>query len=301
MQRQPLQIPDNRTLPQKIREAKEKQNLAIFLGAGFPKLFGCWLWEQLAEGFLDTCQQNGVIDARERKNHQDLLKEHKKTALDVITFCYKELVKRGFQNEVARLLQASCRVDPNLNDSLHDAYKQLRHLGDYFITTNYDEHFDNLFQQNSVFYKPAHYFSLDWTGKALDRDTLYHIHGSIKDVETIALTYENYAERESNSNYISFLKNLFCHYTVLFVGTEIEPYLGSILRVVKKQGGCNGNFLLKNYFSDEQEEYLVDKAKFDEHNIEVISIIGDKKEFHELITIIKSWNNEFEEMGLELK
>ena len=300
MQRQVEQIPDNRELPSKIREAKEKQNLAIFIGAGFPRLFGCWGWVQLAKGFLEKCQQVQILNAREKDKYDKLLNDKDQFPLDIITFCYKKLVASGFQNEIESLLQISCRADPNFNDSIDDGYTQLKRLGDYFITTNYDDHFDKFFPPNLIFYKTAHYFSLNWNGRALDKNALYHIHGSIKDVSSIALTYDNYAERESNENYLSFLKNAFCNYTVLFIGSSIESDLSSILRVLKKQGNCNRNFLLKHYFSNQQDEYFLDQSKFDEHNIDVISYSSDEKEFLELITIIKSWNSQIEEMGLKI-
>jgi hypothetical protein len=301
MQSQMQQIPYNRVLPTKIREAKEKSNLVVFLGAGFPRLFGCWGWDQLAKGFVEKCHQVQLLNAREKADYIQLLEDRKQTPLNMITYCYKKLAGNGLGSEISNLLHASCQADPTVNNAMGNAYAELKRLGDYYITTNYDPHFDKFFPPNLIIYKPADYFGLDWNGRQLDRNVLYHIHGSIKNVASIALTTDHYAERESNENYITFLKNAFCNYTVLFVGSGVEEYLSYVLRVIKKQGNCNRSFLLKHYFSNQQDEYSLEQSIFDDHNIELISFLGDEKEFLELIFIIKSWNNQIEEIGLEIK
>jgi hypothetical protein len=301
MQQNVAEIPSNREMPKRIREAKEKRNLAIFLGAGFPRMFGCWGWDQLAKGFLEKCRLINLINAREKAEYWKLLNDKEQIALNVITFCYKKLVGNGFQNEIETLLQESCQANQNSIDVMKDAYAQLFRLGDYFVTTNYDGHFDNFFTSNLIFYQASDYFNVDWSGRALDKNALYHIHGSVKDATSIVLTYDHYTERETNPNYMSFLKNLFCNYSVLFVGSSVEAYLNPILRAVKKQGNCSRSYLLKHYFSNQQDEYNLEQSTFDAHNIDLISFLGDENEFLELISVIKSWNNQIGEMGLELK
>jgi len=301
MQNHMQPIPHNRDLPPDIRDAKEKNSLVVFLGAGFPRLFGCWGWDQLAIGFVKKCREVKLFNALVKSEYIDLLNSGKQTTLNMITYCYKLLSGNGFEREISNLLNASCQVDPDLNKAMNDAFGELKNLGDYYITTNYDPYFDKFFPPNLISFKPADYFSVNWVGRPLERDTLYHIHGSIKDPSSIALTNDHYAERESNENYMKFLKNAFNNYTVLFVGSSVEEYISHVLRVIHKKGNCNRSFILKHYFSKNQEEYYLEQSSFDDYNIELLSFLGDEEEYHELITVIKSWNNQIQEIGLEIK
>lgn len=295
-------VPHNLVIPQAILDVKEKGNLAVFIGAGFPRLFGCWGWDRLAIGFVEKCCEVNILNARQRANIVEKINHGEEHPIDVISVYFKELTDNGYTTEMENLLKESCHVDPQVTNDLREAYSELKRLGDFYITTNYDQHFDGFFGVENIVYKPDEFYNLGEKGMTLSENRLYHIHGSIIDVKSIVLTHEHYTERYSKSQYKDFLKNVFCRYNVLFIGYGLEdPLITNILREVKKQGVSNSNFLLKRYYINKHDDYLFDKSKFNDCDVDVISYLGDENDFKELLNVIKSWNIEIRGMELETK
>ena len=293
-------VPHNLAIPQAIQAAKEKSNLAVFIGAGFPRLFGCWGWDKLAIGFVEKCREVDILNARERTNIVNKINRKEERAIDVISICFKKLIDNTFTTEIENLLKESCHVDPQVTDDLREAYSELKRLGDFYITTNYGQHFDEFFGDENIVYKPDEFYNFGGKGITLSKSKLYHIHGSILDIKSIVLTRDHYIERYSNQQYKNFLRNILCNYNVLFIGYGLdEPEITNILREVKKQGINTSNFLLKRYFVYDNDDYLFDKDKFNDCDVNVISYLGDENDFKELLNVIKSWNSEIRGMELE--
>lgn len=300
MQVQAKQIPHNDLLPTEIGEAKGRNELAVFVGAGFPRNFGCWDWNQLAKGFIKKCEEVGIFNARERCNYIDLLDNKQQTTTDMITFCFKKLVENDSEREIKILLEEACMINAAVNGKATEAYSELKRLGDYYITTNYDSHFDKLFPPERILYKRSLFCNLNGN-ETLEKNTLYHIHGSIEEIDSLVLTNDHYLERYTNRNYKEFLRKTFSNYTVLFIGCSIEDYIRDILRENKRMGNANHNFLLKKYFTDQQDSYTLETAIYSDFDVKVLSYLGDEKEYLELLNIIKSWNNQIGDMGLEVQ
>lgn len=293
-------VPHNFEIPQTIQAAKEESKLVVFIGAGFPRLFGCWGWEKLAIGFVKKCHEAEIMNARERANIINKINRKEEKPIDIISVFFKKLIENHFITEIINLLKESCHVDPQVSDDLREAYSELKRLGDFYITANYDQHFDEFFGKENIVYKSDELYNLGGKDTTLSEDKLYHIHGSLLDIKSIVLTHDNYMERYSNPMYKNFLRKIFCNYNVLFIGYGLdEPEITNILREVKKQGNSTSNFLLKKYFVNENDDYLFDRDKFNDCDVDVISYLGDENNFRELINIIKSWNREIKGMELE--
>jgi len=300
MQTPEPRIPHNDVLPAGITQAKEAGKLAVFVGAGFPMSFGSWSWEQLAKGFIQKCFDVQLVNAREKANYLEILEKKQMALIDMITFCFKKMTENKLENEILELLSDSCKTNPALKGKMFEAYSELKRLGDYYLTTNYDLLFDPFFPSERILYKQSIFCSLNGN-EALERNTLYHIHGSLLELSSVVLTNDHYVERYNNPNYRQFLKNILSNYTVLFVGHSVEDYIRNILRESKKGGNKNNNFLLHRYFSDKYDFYSLDVATFADCNVKVVSYLGDKQDYLELFDIIKSWNSQICNMGLEIK
>ena len=64
-------------LPDEIREAVNKGNLVVFIGAGVSALVGCKRWPDLAKNLAEECFKKGIINYSEKeqlKNDYDHLK-----------------------------------------------------------------------------------------------------------------------------------------------------------------------------------------------------------------------------------
>lgn len=300
MQNPRLQVPHDDVLPVEIGQAKEAGRLALFVGAGFPMNFGSSSWDQLAKGFVQKCFELQIINARERENYLGVLRDKQMALIDMITFCFKKMIESNSENAILELLKDSCKTDQALLGKIVEAYSELKRLGDYYLTTNYDLLFDSFFAPEHILFKKSLFCSLNGN-ESLESDTLYHIHGSLQELNSIVLTNDHYVERCANQNYKQFLRNILSNYTVLFVGCSVEDYIRNILRENKKSGNTNSNFLLNRYFSDKFDLYSLDVATFADCNIKVVSYVGDKLDYLEQLDIIKSWNSQICSMGLEIK
>jgi len=170
-------------LPKEIKEAVNNNRLAVFVGAGVSRLIGCMGWDQLASNLINICfstkkkNDSGIINYKEKET---LLKnkDHKKT----ITICYYLLKENGCESIFYKELEKALKADEDLikTQNIYDEVYRLRGL---FITTNADEHFDNKFEPTRIVWREE-----DFDPSKIDRTKLYHIHGSIKDKNSLVFT-----------------------------------------------------------------------------------------------------------------
>ena len=115
----------------------------LFIGAGVSRLTGCWSWDQLARGLIQTCHLLDVIDdSFDILLHQDIEREKIPEAID---FCYDALTSNGYLNEYKELIKQSC------SDRIQfKIYDEIKKLAEYYITTNYDDHFDEKFNSEAI-------------------------------------------------------------------------------------------------------------------------------------------------------
>lgn len=290
-------VPDSLRIPDAIIDAKKNGNLAIFVGAGYPRPFGCWGWDELAKGFINKCVKAEILIAREKERYINLIKE--RGARSVITVCFKKLINANRKDDIKSLLKQSCEVEEGEITSLTEVYSKLRQLGDYFITTNYDQHFDSFFRRENILYKASEFNKPTEKGFELSRNTIYHIHGSLIDFESIVLTTTHYVERYTSLNYGAFLESIFRKHSFLFVGYGLkEPDITNILHKLKHEGSSVSHFLLKRYFSNEIDDYPFDLSEYNDFNVKIVPYIGDLKNFKALYDVVESWVNSINEMEL---
>lgn len=200
-------------------------------------------------------------------------------------------------HEILNLLRDSFVISANVKEKMIDSYSELKKLGDYYLTTNYDSLFDPYFKPERIMFRRSTFSNL--TGnEELEKETLYHIHGFVQELDSIILTNDQYLDRYGHVGYHQFLKKIFNDYSVLFIGSGIEDSIRNILRENKKSGSKNMNFILSRYFSDEDDLYALNSSIFADCNVKVLSYCGDKQDYIELLSIIKSWNKQIN--GVEL-
>jgi hypothetical protein len=55
------------SLPDGIKEAVNKEELAVFVGAGASRLMGCMGWDELARELVSACHQAEYINFKEKE------------------------------------------------------------------------------------------------------------------------------------------------------------------------------------------------------------------------------------------
>jgi len=291
-------IPKIPPVPKEIVEAVNNKTLAVFIGAGVSRLIGCIGWDQLARNLVERCfstkKKDGsrIINFKERET---LIQSN--NSKKIITICYYLLEKNDFENIFYDELENSLKADKELLKS-QNIYDELCHLGVVFITTNVDEYFDSKFEPTHIVYREE-----DFNPSNIDRNKLYHIHGSIKDKNSIIFTVPQYIKRYNNKTFRKFLETIFDKYTVLFVGygmAEFELLDFLIAKFDPKKGKELKYFILLSFYRDEENILEFEEFYYNSMGIKVIPYEKDEKGYWQLYDVIKSWNREINQVSTYL-
>lgn len=271
-------------LPPQIVEAINRDKLVIFLGAGVSRLVGCLGWSDLAKNLVNRCfkeskneTDQNLITFKEKSNLL-AINDHRK----IITICFKLLNKENkldaFYNEVEKSLKyKEAIIAPNI-------YTDLAKVSARFITTNADEHFDSNFRLKE--YDPFNFIK-----GGINKDTLYHIHGSIKYRQSLIFTLPQYFELYTSPLLKTFLAEVFNTYTVLFIGyglTEMD-LLEYLFKVDKKPIKEIKHFMLSAYYKGEENILDMEQAYYEDMNIEIIPYSKDEIGYEQLNLVIRNW------------
>ncbi|MDN5345965.1 MAG: hypothetical protein PWQ73_462 [Petrotoga sp.] len=291
-------IPKIPPVPKEIVEAVNNKTLAVFIGAGVSRLIGCMGWDQLAQNLINKCfsikKQDGscLINFKEKETLVQN-KDHKKT----ITICYYLLKNNELEDIFYKELENSLKADEELLRS-KNTYDELYRLRGLFITTNADEHFDNKFEPTQIVYREG-----DFDPSNIDRTKLYHIHGSIKDKNSLIFTVPQYVKRYNNQIFKSFLERIFEDYTVLFVGygmAEFELLDFLITKFDSQKGGELKHFILLPFYRGEENILEFERYYYNSMGIEVLPYEKDEKGYMQLYEVIKEWNREINQVSTYL-
>ncbi|MCK9420585.1 MAG: SIR2 family protein [Nitrospirae bacterium] len=276
-------------VPDEIRDAVNNGTLAVFIGAGVSRLVGCEGWDALARNLVNRCHREDIINFRESETLSQI-PDHKKT----ITICYhlfnNNHLADVFYKELNMALKEGADIEtPNI-------YNDIERLRGLFITTNADTHFDRLFNPPNILYQ-----SSDFSADRLDSTNLYHIHGSIRDRESLIFTVSAYMQRYTQEpEFGRFLGRIFREYTVLFLGYGVSEFeiLDFILRSDprKKQALSPRHFMLSPFYSGEDNILSYEQAYYNDLGINILGYEKDTNGYRQLIEVIKHWNVEINQV-----
>ena len=285
-------IPEIPDLPHEIKKAAINRNLVIFIGAGVSMQLGCKNWAELANNLIKKCykvkSESGVpcINFRERKSLNEEY-DYKK----VITMCYNILKTNGHESLFFDELKESLKGDEDIINQ-PNIYDELRRLDAIYITTNADEHFDPKFDIRNLMYKKG-----DFNSSEIKNLNLYHIHGSLKDEESLVFTVERYISRYNDREFKNFLDEIFDKYLILFLGYSMNEFelIDYLISKVKKEERSEKeiqHFILLPFYAHEDNLLNFYQFYYNEMKIKVIGYAYDKKGYSQLYKILQKWNSE---------
>ena len=274
-------------VPDEIRDAVNNGTLAVFIGAGVSRLVGCRGWDTLARNLVSRCHSEGIINFKENETLSQI-SDHKKT----ITICYHLFNNKHladvFYEEMNRSLGEGADIEtPNIYDDIY----RLRGL---FITTNADTHFDRLFNLPNILYRTS-----EFKEDRLDRTNLYHIHGSVRDRDSLIFTVPGYMQRYTNPEFRRFLGRIFREYTVLFLGYGVAEFeiLEFILQDYPRTSAlAPRHFMLSPFYSGEDNILSYEQTYYKDLGINILGYEKDAKGYRQLIEVIRHWNKEINQV-----
>ena len=284
-------------LPPEIKDAASNKKLVVFIGAGVSQSIGCASWDELAQNLIKICFEgkNGTrcINFKEKET-LSRYRDPKK----IVTICRHILQRNDFEDVFIEEIKESLK--PTKGFESQNIYDELRRLPGIFITTNVDECFDD-FPPSRIIYKKEHF------DNKLDIDTymLYHIHGSIKDPDSIIFTVPDYIKRYNNSNFIYFMKrNIFSgEYVVLFIGYGLNEFelLDFLIGKFDPDEGIElKHFILLPFYNGEKNILEFEKLYYSSMGIKVLDYEKDELGYGQLYNVIKSWNREIKQTSTYL-
>ncbi len=288
-------IPFSRELPEGLRTAIEQKTLVIFIGAGISRLMGGWSWDTLVEELVEKCRTVGRIDYRHADYLLSKFNEEKKY-VELITRCYEMLsdLNVDYYYDVIKI---SCDIRA-IDKRLIDVYNIFKRISEYYVTTNYDEYFDAFFSIDDVVYDLEDINN----SNNLDKNKLYHIHGSILDHTSLVLNEYDYLERYENNDYKKFLMNIFENYNVLFLGYGLSEYaINTILLRASYKKDEKRHYVLNAYYSNQFDDYDYDVNNLGRKGVNIVPYIKDVNKYNEMYEVLKSWDNDLFEISFEVE
>lgn len=299
-------------IPDGLREASQRGTLIPFIGAGASRLAGCPGWPEFAHSTLRYFIEKGKL------THAQLAQiSHLNPRVKLSLALELEEVHK-IQIDFRKLLQTS---DPRSIERGQQLYGSLSKLGKTFVTTNYDEWLDTkivspslltksgaasampeISNPRTVIYKVSDLIPANLNSP----DIVIHLHGSVRDPESMILTTQHYLLHYANDRFfgdpnkenrvLSFLEYLFKEKTVLFVGyglEELEILEYVILKARQLPGTCNAearHFILQGFFSHEQELVgNLSRYYLRQCGIELIPFLRDQKDWDQLLDVLEDF------------
>lgn len=235
----------------------DKSEKVIFIGAGFSKNLGLPSWEEFAYMHLDFLRDNNKINF---ETTELLRKDDFRTVISIsrdiinrdsdlkekIYDKYKEIFmidydKGNFINLHNNKLKEDRIEKLNKIKDSQSIFSKVYNLGLINVTTNYDDILDILANQENkdfinkntgdeknkykkVFYKEEDFKNVICDEKSVNAGEVYHIHGSINDINSMIVSNEDYIERywTGENSFKKFIKKIFDEYNVIFLGYSLQ-------------------------------------------------------------------------------
>ena len=285
-------------IPFEVKVAASEGNLVIFVGAGVSRLMGCPSWGEFADGALRQLADQELITFADVEQLSNL------SAKQRLSIAVQVSKSKSVPLNYEKLIMPSNKINSKV-------YEHLLDIGCIYVTTNYDRFLDS---------KPGK-MSIGEPGKAedsVDKDepeiiyqpkhlrisqlrragTVIHLHGSINYPESLIMTTPQYLEFYDKEQVRDFLKEMFDHYTILFLGYGLEEW--EVLEHILRKGGQPApqqqkRFMLVAFFSHQKETFLhLNDYYVNSFGVRLIHYSLDHMSYRQLEKIMEDWAGELE-------
>lgn len=229
----------NRSHP--IFQAMEQNELIIFVGAGMSVHLGIPSWKEFALRLLRKLYDNRSTTFMDFKTLENLKFEDTKKILSICQFICDNMLR---PDQVADILENIFKVK-DITLVRNGLYEKLFRLDAVFLTTNYDDALDLLVEDfngellakstvasttTTPNLRQVIYGVENFDEAVLKPHNVIHIHGSIKNHETMVISHKDYIKlygRTHNDSvrkkYSDFLDKVFnVGKVILFIGYGLE-------------------------------------------------------------------------------
>jgi hypothetical protein len=272
-------------IPKEILDAIERKNLAVFAGAGVSRLVGCHSWDDLASALVRRCREEDLINFR----GFDLLGSERDRKR-IITVCHDLLSEHGKENIFFEEMKKSLQGKPELRE--FDIYDKVAKLKGLLLTTNADRYV------TAPYILSRRIFDVKMMkAELIQRETVYQIHGSIDQLDSLVFTVPAYLERYRNgTTFAEFLNSVFDDNVVLFLGYGLAEFevLDYVITRFDSPTHTQKRYTLQPYYKGDEDLLLFDAYYFNRLHIDVIPYEKDARGFEQLYDVLDEWGREID-------
>ncbi|EMF0525542.1 SIR2 family NAD-dependent protein deacylase [Enterococcus hirae] len=225
-----------------------------FVGSGISKSVGLPLWLELFKKARDKISDDykPYFDLQYESKNVDKIINVIKEAHPLI--CNDKDLKKEL---VVPAVNKRIKNEVLLNSIIPDVLKL---DAEYIITTNYDDLLEKTSQLLSLGYEESRDISSFQGFESLDETQyIFHIHGSIKNYDSMVVTNEDYANLYDSEDKKRILSGLINKHSMLFLGfsmndTYFSDEFGKICE--SNKGYCTNYYVMINGDREEKDELL---------------------------------------------
>lgn len=296
-------LPTIPPVPEDIEVAASREDLVVFIGGGVSRIIGCPSWEDFALHHLNYLYEEKQLINYRVYTHLESLDPRK-----LLSICWAILKERDQKPPPSKsLLKASGRLQQK-----YPVYESLYSMNAIYITTNYDDHLDEVAlrsirseqttngtspdQPSTARVPPAEsqivYDRNDLLVSKLTNGRVIHLHGSIEDEGSLVITVQDYMSLyEKDSKPAILLEEVF-NRTVLFVGYGLEEYEILEFMITKSSKAARGelkHFMLYPVFEEEDDLRGLHEKYYADLGIKLIPYPIGKHGHEHLATVLRRW------------
>lgn len=247
----------------------------LFIGAGLSVIAGLYDWDSFVRVLLKH-------PATGLKYNSNEISESRLGREQLVEYCYSKFKDNGKTKEFwdivrERLLLKNPKMFADKYLPLIQRIKKIEPFPTTIITTNIDNCLEEarIIEPIEVFYKPN-----EFTINNLNNGGIFHIHGYIEQVENALLTESKYLEMYKDNNFREFLRQIFCKYSVLFLGYSLRDR--KLLEIIFQE---NKN-MNEPHFALFPEDEIIDLDRDPFFTLFRIKIVGcgSKEKYWEILT-----------------
>jgi len=304
------EIPLYPPIPDRLRLAAKQGTLIPFIGAGVSQLGGCLGWDEFANAALGFFVRQGKL------SHAQLDQLSSLSARVKLAVAVGLEQEHGLPIKFDELLRPPADHRKDLGDRV---YANLARLASTFVTTNYDVWLDTIPSDLAISPGPAMSPEADPpsrlrnivfrpedfdTERLKSPNTVLHIHGSVRDRNSMVLTTAQYLERYRSHRvdgtvgqenpFLTFLEVLFKLKNVLFVGYSLSEL--EVLEYVLQKAQQNAprseeeprHYILQGFFSHQLElKKSLERYYRNECGVGLLAFSRDTQDWRQLVDVVE--------------
>ncbi len=281
-----------------LHQAAENNSIILFIGAGIAKLYGCPLWNEMANLLVQELRKNKMLDYAEEKV---LLDDALTNPRKVISICYKRCFDNNKISIYENSIKESVKIEDDNKDKPNNIFNKIFSLKAItHFTTNIDDGLKNYVQKvkssgNKIdIYNctaPSDKKRIEQVNYNIFKDgNVIYLHGNIENISECILSVDKYLSFYNESN--TFLNELFLKIKknktiIIFIGYSLNEW-DIIERIYKMKNGPKEvvAYLLSPIFSSERIKFNLEKDYYESFGVKAIPYIIDEQGYETINLVL---------------